>query len=368
MIHYKKRKNPHFIENEERETMDDLNGNTEEKETVNQAEAETAAQAAQETAPAEEAAPAKTAAPEAAVPAEGMEDYAKELNSSMRKIKAGDVVEGTVVGVSDTEVTVDLQYYAEGIIRLTDYSGDPSFSVRQDVHPGDRINAVVLRMDDGHGNILLSRKDAAEAEAWDEFKKMMDEKTAVDVKVAESVKGGVVAYLNGVRAFIPASKLSLEYVENLDTFVGQTIPVRVITAEKEGKKLVLSSRDVLRENRDKEKAQMVSNMQVGLVTEGTVESLQTYGAFVGLGNGIDGLVHISQITNAKRIKHPKEVLTVGDKVKVKIIAVKDGKISLSMKALEDAEARPVEEEKVDIPKSEALTTNLGALLKGIRLS
>lgn len=308
------------------------------------------------------------AAPAGDTPAETMDSFARELNSSMRKIKAGDIVEGTVVGVSDTEVTVDLQYYAEGIIRLEDYSADPSFSVRQDVHAGDKISAAVLRMDDGHGNILLSRKEASDTLAWDEFAKMMQDKTTAEVKVSEAVKGGAVAYLNGVRGFIPASKLALEYVEDLNSFVGQTIPVRVITADREEKKLVLSSRDVLRENREKEKAHLVSNMQVGLVTEGTVESLQSYGAFVGLGNGIDGLVHISQITNAKRLKHPKEVLSVGDKVKVKIIAIKDGKISLSMKALEEAEATPLEEEKVSIPKSEELTTNLGSLLKGLKLN
>ena len=108
-------------------------------------------------------------------------------------------------------------------------------------------------------------------------------------------------------------------------------------------------------------------MEVGTVTEGTVESLQSYGAFVNLGNGVDGLVHISQITNTKRLGHPKEMLKVGDKVKVKITKIADGKISLSMKALEDAAAVPIEEERVEIPKGEALTTNLGDLLAGLKL-
>lgn len=281
----------------------------------------------------------------------------------------GDILEGTVVGLTDTEVTVDLQYAAEGIIRTQDYSGDPSFSIKENVHPGDVVKATVLKLDDGNGNILLSRKAAEEELAWDNFKTLMDEKTAVDVTVKEAVKGGVVAFLNGVRAFIPASKLALEYVEDLSTFVGQTVPVYVIQAEKDGKRLVLSSRDVLRDRRAEEKANMISNLKVGLVTEGTVESLQTYGAFVGLGNGIDGLVHISQITNTKRLKHPKEMLSVGDKVKVKVTGIKDGKISLSMKACEETTEAPrrVEEEHVQIPKAEKLTTSLGSLLKGIKL-
>ena len=306
---------------------------------------------------------------EETAPAESMADYAGEIDSSMREISVGDILEGTVVGLTDTEVTVDLQYAAEGIIRTQDYSGDPSFSVKENVHPGDVVKATVLKLDDGNGNILLSRKAAEEELAWDNFKTLMDEKTAVDVTVKEAVKGGVVAFLNGVRAFIPASKLALEYVEDLSAFVGETVPVYVIQAEEEGKRLVLSSRDVLRDRRAAEKANMISNLKVGLVTEGTVESLQTYGAFVGLGNGIDGLVHISQITNTKRLKHPKEMLSGGDKVKVKVTGIKDGKISLSMKACEETSEAPrrVEEEHVQIPKAEKLTTSLGSLLKGIKL-
>lgn len=308
------------------------------------------------------------AAAEAVAPAESMDDYQKELNNSMRRIEAGDLVEGTVSGVSEEDVTVDLQYYAEGIIRKLDYSGDPGFSIKNDVKVGDPVKAIVLRTDDGRGNILLSRRNAMEKLAWEEFKTMKDNKTDTEVRVADVVKGGVVGYLNGIRAFIPASQLALDYVEDLSVFKGQTIPVRVITAEQEGKKLVLSSRDILRERRNSEKAERISNIEVGLVTEGTVQSLMNYGAFVNLGNGVDGLVHISQISSEKRLKHPSEVLKVGDKVKVKVTAVKDGKISLSMKALdESAPAKPVEEERVALPKSEKLTTSLGSLLAGIKL-
>ena len=309
------------------------------------------------------------AAEAAAAETETMESYEKELSNSMRQISAGDLVDGTVTGISETEVTVDLQYYAEGIIRPLDYSGDPSFSIKEDVHVGDEIKAVVLRMDDGHGNILLSKREADERLAWMTFQQMLEEKTPTEMKITEAVKGGVVGFLNGVRAFCPASRLSLEFVEDLSTWVGKVIPVRVITAEKEGRRLVVSAREELRAKREEEKARRISNITVGMVTEGTVPSLQTYGAFVSLGDGIDGLVHISQITNEKRLKHPKEKLSVGDKVKVKVIALKDGKISLSMKALEEnAPVEEVREERIVLPKSEDLTTNLGSLLKGIKLS
>lgn len=302
--------------------------------------------------------------------AESMDDFAKELDNSMRQLKVGDLVDCTVAGVSDTEVTVDLNYYAEGVIRALDYSADPSFSIKNDVKPGDQFKAVILRMDDGQGRVLLSRREAADEIAWQNFEKELEDKTVVSVKVTEAVKGGVVGFLDGVRAFIPASQLSLNYVEDLSTFVGQTVEARVITADRGKKRLVLGAKDLLRERRDAERAEMISNIKVGMVTEGTVQSLQPYGAFVSLGNGIDGLVHISQITNTKRLRHPKEMLEVGQKVKVKVIGVKDDRISLSMKALEekpDEKAEAVAEEHVKLPKSEELTTNLGSLLKGIKL-
>ncbi len=298
---------------------------------------------------------------------ESMADYSSALDNSMRVINAGDLVHGTVVGISDTEVVVDLQYFAEGIIRAADYSGDPAFSIKQDVEIGTEVDAVVLRMDDGNGNILLSRKEATEILIWDKLAEMMKEKTHVRVKIAQSVKGGVVGFYEGIRAFIPASKLSLAYTEDLDAFVGQEVEAIIITADKEKKRLVLSVRDVLREAAEAEKARMVSNLKPGLVTEGTVENLMDYGAFVGIGNGIDGLLHISQITSEKRLKHPSEVLKVGDKIKVKVTRVENGKISLSMKALEEAVPEAVKEEKVEIPKSEKLTLNLGSLLSGIKL-
>ena len=342
-------------------------------ETVAQAAGEAAAEAAaaavEEAAAPETSADAAPAAQAPSAPAESMDDYQNELSNSMRRIEVGDLVEGTVAGVSEEEVTVDLQYFAEGIIRKLDYSGDPGFSIKNDVKVGDPVKAIVLRTDDGRGNILLSRRNAMEKLAWEEFRKMKEEKTDTEIKVVDAVKGGVVGYLNGVRAFVPASQLSLDYVEDLTTFKGQTIPVRVITAEQEGKRLVLSSRDILRERRNAEKAERISNIEVGLVTEGKVPSLMNYGAFVNLGSGVDGLVHISQISSEKRLKHPSEVLKVGDTVKVKVTAVKDGKISLSMKALDESApaARPVEEERVVIPKSEKLTTSLGSLLSGLKL-
>lgn len=182
------------------------------------------------------------------------------------------------------------------------------------------------------------------------------------------VNGGAVAYVEGVRGFIPASKLALNYVEDANEYLNRHIQVQVIDVNKEDKKLILSAKEILREKAEEERKNKISNIQPGFVTEGIVESLQPYGAFVDLGNGVSGLVHISQICE-KRIRKPSEVLTVGDKVKVKVTAVKDGKLSLSIKEATDMMAKEVEEEEIEIPQSgEEATTSLGSLFANIKLN
>ena len=298
---------------------------------------------------------------------ESMKDYERELEASFRKISEGDLISGTVIDVNEEEVTLDLKYYAQGIIKAEDMSNDPSFSLMTDVAVGDEIEAEVISMDDGHGNILLSKKEAQQDTAWDVLKTYLEEKKELTVKVSEVVNAGVVAYVEGIRGFIPASKLSLNYVEDLNEYLNKEIPVQVFDVVEEDNRLILSARELLREKADEERRAKVSNVEVGLVTEGTVESLQPYGAFVNLGNGLSGLVHISQISE-KRTKHPSAVLAVGDKVKVKVIAVKDGKLSLSMKALQDVAAQEIEEEVYELPETEEATTTLGSLFANIKLS
>ena len=299
--------------------------------------------------------------------AESMKDYENELEASFKKIEEGDILTGTVISVDEKEVTVDLKYYAEGIIPAEDYSREPGFSLKDEVHPGDEVSATVIRTDDGQGNILLSRVEAADVLAWDKLQELKESGEILDVVVKGVVNGGVIAYVEGVRGFIPASKLALSYVEDTNEYLNKTIQVRVFDVEKENKRLILSAREILREKAEEERRNKVSNVQVGLVTEGVVESLQPYGAFVDLGNGLSGLVHISQICE-KRIKKPSEVLAVGDKVKVKVTAVKDGKLSLSIKEATDMMAKEVEEEVIELPDSgEEATTSLGTLFANIKL-
>lgn len=204
-----------------------------------------------------------------------------------------------------------------------------------------------------------------DANPWNIVKSYEEKGTVLSVKIEGIVNGGAIAMVEGLRGFIPASRLSLSYIEDLESYLLQDVEVKVIEADQANNRLVLSAREILKEKERKEREDKLANVQVGSVLSGTVESLQNYGAFVRLENGLSGLVHVSQISQ-KRIKHPKDVLEAGAEVSVKVIGNKDGKISLSMKALEEAVDEP-EEIKVEIPKSEEIGTSLGDLFKNIKL-
>lgn len=211
---------------------------------------------------------------------------------------------------------------------------------------------------------VYAEQEGPDAEAWAELVQMMQDNTVTKVKIKEAVKSGVVAYIGDIQGFIPASQISTAYVEKLEDWVGQYLEVVPITVEPERKKLVLSGKVVMKEKEALEKAEKMASVQVGAVVQGVVDSLKDYGAFVNLESGLSGLLHISQISK-QRIKHPGVVLKEGQDVTVKIIGLKDGKISLSMRALESDDE--VQEEVFDYKESAAATTGLGDLLKGFKL-
>lgn len=299
---------------------------------------------------------------------ESMKDYEKELEASFRTINEGDVIKGTVIDVTDEEVTLDLKYYTQGIIKTEDLSDDPNFSVLDDVRIGDEIEATVMKTDDGNGNIVLSKKEANSVLAWDVLRQYMDDKKEIPVKVTETVKGGAIAFVEGIRGFIPASQLDISYVEDVDIYQDKKLTVRVTEVNPEKKKLILSAKEVLREKLKEEHDHKIAMLIPGTITDGTVESLQTFGAFVDIGDGLSGLVHISQISEF-RIKKPSEVLKVGDKVRVKILNTNEGKISLSIKAAaeEEGSSEEASREAEMYSSNETIGTGLGDLLKGIKL-
>lgn len=297
---------------------------------------------------------------------ETMDDFREELEASFKKIRVGDVVTGTVIDVTEDQVIVDLKTYADGVIRKEDLSEDPDFNMQEAVHPGDEITATVMATNDGEGNMVLSKKEANAVLAWDKLKQMMEERTVVKVKISEVVNAGAVAYLEGIRGFIPASRLSDEYVEDLKEWDGKTIEVTVITADKEERRLVLSGREPAREKKQAETNRKIEKCEVGAVMNGTVETIKPYGAFVALENGLTGLLHISQIST-QRIKHPGAVLKEGQEVRVKILSTADNKISLSMKVLAEEAAEAESHSTYDYKEEGQASTGLAALLKNIKL-
>ena len=272
-----------------------------------------------------------------------MKDFEQELNRSFKKIFPGDVVTGTVIGISDTEVTLDLNYFSEGIIPLAELSNDPRFSIKADVQIGETISAMVTH-ENREGALMLSKRKADDILSWDKLKELQDAATPVTVKIAEAFPAGAITYLEGIRAFIPASKLALTFVDDPTTYIGKTVQAVVITVNQKDQKLTLSVKDVLKEQEKQERNSRISRLVVGTVVTGTVEQIMPYGAFVSIGDDLSGLLHISQICG-RRLKTPTEVIKIGDEVTVKIIDVKDGKVSLSMKAVEeDAEVSEEVEE------------------------
>jgi small subunit ribosomal protein S1 len=298
-----------------------------------------------------------------------MQDFEQELNRSFKKILPGDVVTGTVIGISDTEVTLDLNYFAEGIIPLAELSNDPRFSIKADVQLGETISAVVTH-ENREGALMLSKKKADDILSWDKLKELQAEGTVVTVKIAEAFPAGAITYLEGIRAFIPASKLALNFVDDPTTFIGQTVPAMVITVNQADQKLTLSVKDVLREQEKQERNSRIARLVVGTVVTGTVEQIMPYGAFVSIGEDLSGLLHISQIC-AKRIKTPTEVIKIGDTVTVKIIDVNDGKVSLSMNAVEeDAEVSEEVEEVAPenyVFEDKSANTTMASLFANIKL-
>lgn len=263
-----------------------------------------------------------------------MEDVMAEIDNSMREIYSGDVIEGEVISVSDSEALVNIGYIRDGIIKREEISyGD--VSPKDILKPGDKVNVLVLKLNDGDGNVLLSKKKADIVKSWDFLEESFNKGTSLDVKVEEVVKGGVIGYVNGIRGFIPASHLSLSYVKDLNEFVGKVLKVKVIEFDREKQKVVLSRKEVEKEEAKAKEEKLWNSLEVGQKRSGVVSRLAKFGAFVDLG-GVDGLIHNSDLS-WKRVNNPSEVVNVGDKVEVYVIDFdkEKGRISLGLKDKEE---------------------------------
>lgn len=306
---------------------------------------------------------------------ETMADFEEEINASFVTFREGDRIKGTVVSVAEEEILLDLQSFSQGVIPQTEYSDDPDFHAMDEIRVGEVLSVVVL-YEDEQGRTVLSLKQAKQEESWEILKHAYEDRKIYEVQLKNTVPSGVVAYVEGIRGFIPASQLALTYVEegDLDQYTGKILKVRVITVDEEKQKLVLSAKEVAKEEAAKVHEDKLNALQKGYITEGTVTRIESYGCFVEFGDDLTGLVHISQICN-KFLKSPKEVVKLGMKVKVKVLAVEDGKIRLSMKEAEDIAPELETEENemysggaaMEYKDKEEAMTSLAGLLKGIHL-
>lgn len=262
-----------------------------------------------------------------------MSDDLQQMMSET-ELHTGDVVNGTVTAIDDKKVSVDIHAPFEAIIPIRELSPLHIDHPSQVVQPGDSIRAAVVKVDEEAGTIILSKRAVDAQTAWDDLRVKFDEQTPFDVTVYDVVKGGLVTDV-GVRGFIPASLADTQFVKDLNEFKGQTIRVVVHEMDPENNKLILSRKATMEAEQKDHLRDLVDQIREGDVIEGTVRRLASFGAFVEVAPGVDGLVHISELA-WHRVNVPADVVNVGDTVRVRVLRVDPdaGKISLSVKHAE----------------------------------
>ncbi len=260
--------------------------------------------------------------------------FEEMLGESITTLHTGDIVKGTVIQVSNGEVSVNLGYKSDGIIPRSEFSEDQTIDPSEIVKPGDPIEVFVVRVNDGEGNVMLSRKKIEANKSMVLLEAAYNEKTVVSGKVIEIVKGGLIALVGGVRIFVPSSQASNRYVEDLSVFIGKEFNFNIIEFDKSKRRIVGSRKNLAAIEQAESKERVFNTIAVGQKIKGIVTRIVEFGAFVDVG-GVDGLVHISELSWS-RIPKVQDVLKEGDQVTVCVLAVdkEKGKISLSLKNVE----------------------------------
>lgn len=261
--------------------------------------------------------------------------FEEAFEQSLVTLNTGEIVKGTVIGVTDNEVYVDLGYKSDGVISADELTDDPSEKVSDIVKVGDELEVFIVRVNDGDGNVQLSKKKVDFIKGWEEIEQAYKDKTVLKGKVIQIVNGGVIALAKGIRVFIPASQLSDKYVADLNEFLKETVSFKVIEVNNRKKRVVGSVRVVVEEENRKKAEEFWGNIEVGKKFTGTVKQLTNFGAFVDLGP-VDGLIHISELSWVK-IKHPSQIVKEGDIVEVYVLEFdkENNRISLGFKKAED---------------------------------
>ncbi len=262
-------------------------------------------------------------------------EFAKAFEKTMTRIRSGQVVEGTVISIVDGEIFVNIGYKSDGVIPKGEFSSDPDAKPEELFKEGDKIDVEVIKVNDGEGNVLLSRKNVESKKIWDDLMNLEDlESRIFDATGKEVVKGGIIADIGGIRAFVPASQVSTKYIENLSTFVGQPMKLKVLEVDKQRKRIVASQKQVLLAEAAAEKHAKWEALVVGSKIQGVVRRITDFGAFVDIG-GIDGLVHVTDAAWG-RVKHPSDVFTIGQEIEVLVlnVDVEKERVSLGYKQLQ----------------------------------
>jgi len=255
-------------------------------------------------------------------------------DATMRPFDEGDVVTGNVVRIDSDEVLVDIGYKSEGVIPANELSIRKSVDPHDEVSLGEEVDALVLTKEDQDGRLIMSKKRARFEKAWRKIERAAESGEPVEGTVIEVVKGGLIIDL-GVRGFLPASLVDIRRVPNLDEYMGTKIECKVIELNRSRNNVVLSRRAVLEEERKEQRQEILDRLQPGMVVEGTISNIVDFGAFVDL-NGIDGLIHISELSWS-HVNHPSEVLSIGDRVEVKVLDIDRDRqrISLGLKQTQE---------------------------------
>lgn len=261
------------------------------------------------------------------------DEFMEQVEGSITKVYPKDIVKGSVIYVTDSEVMVNIGYTSDGIIKLDELSTDPNKKPKDLFSEGQEIEVYVIKLDDGDGNVVLSTRRVEGLKNWKKLVEIYENDEVVSAEVLKEVKGGLLASALGINAFIPGSQITMAYVKDLSPYVGKTLDCKVISIDEKKRRLVLSSRKIEEEQEKVKLDKAWENIEVDSIVPGRVERLTDFGAFVDIG-GVDGLIHISDIS-WKRIAHPSDVLTVGDQIEVKILRAnrEKNRISLGLKQL-----------------------------------
>lgn len=253
------------------------------------------------------------------------------IENSFTRIHRGDVLKGEVIYVTNNEVMVNINYKSDGIVNREELSNDPDVKPKDLYKVGDEIDVYVVKLDDGEGNVVLSAKRVNDFKNWDIIEKLFNDKERVECKVLNSIKGGLSVLVHGVSGFMPASQVSTNFVSDLGVYKGKTLVAKIIDFDKEKKRVILSRKEVEREELNNRRKELWANLEVDQIVEGVVQRLTDFGAFVDLG-GVDGLIHISDLS-WNRVKHPSNVVKEGQKVLVRVLSLdkEKNRISLGLK-------------------------------------